>query len=182
MLLDGLLPVEPLCAALEANPNLFDDITANLRNAYPGSAHRATQTILLRWCFPFNERSAFEDLRAVDYPALAELIVETAPLVQWLMDAIGSETIGRVMINKLAPHGHITPHVDEGAYAEHFDRFHIVIQSDDGNHFQVGQHVVQMLSGQVWWFNHRAEHSVKNTSERPRIHLIVDAVAPQFRP
>jgi len=31
-----------------------------------------------------------------------------------------------------------------------------------------------MATGQVWWFQHRALHSVENGSADDRIHLMID--------
>lgn len=170
------LDVSPLREALLARPWLFDDVPSNLRNLYPGSAHQDTRSILLRWCFPFNEKTAFNDLRAVDYPAANELAEAVSPLVVKLLEAAGGQ-LARVMINSLRSDGCIKPHSDEGAYAQASRRFHIVVQSSEGNVFRVGDETVQMKPGEAWWFDHRQEHEVRNESAEDRVHLIVDVEA-----
>ena len=34
--------------------------------------------------------------------------------------------------------------------------------------------IVNMLTGEIWWFNNQAEHEIINNSADDRIHLIVD--------
>lgn len=174
------LPVGPLMKALAAQPHLFEDIPANFRNTYPGSAHQDSRSILLRWCYPFNEWTALHDLHAVDYPACYWLTNEASPLVQWLSGVLNTNEIGRVMVNALLPNGVISTHVDEGAYADHYDRFHIVLRGGYSP-FQCGNEIVSMQTGEAWWFDHRQEHSVVNNDAVERVHLIVDAVAPHVR-
>lgn len=174
------LPVGPLLEALAEQEHLYEDIPSNLRNTYPGSAHFDTQSILLRWCFPFNERTAFNDLVAVDYPAVWFLCKQVAPVLNALVALTDSQHVGRVMVNRLRAHGEIAPHIDEGAYSDFYQRFHVCLDSDDGNTFFCGGESVQMKPGEAWWFNHKREHFVLNQSARARTHLLIDAIAPSF--
>ncbi len=76
--------------------------------------------------------------------------------------------------------GTIDRHRDEGKYAEHYQRFHIVLASEDGNVFQCGNQLQWMRPATAWWFDHRQEHDVTNGSNASRVHLIVDLVSPSF--
>jgi GNAT superfamily N-acetyltransferase len=158
-----------------APAELWDAFTA--RQNAPGSPHHDTRCIVLRGpaADVITSDVVFNMLESVDTPA-----VEMLPAVRDLCAAacrrIRAVALGRVMLVELAPGGHIDRHVDEGAYAEHFERFHLVLQSDEGNTFHNGAEAIHMKPGELWKFNHRAEHEVFNQSARPRIHLIIDAI------
>lgn len=178
------LPVQLLLDEINAVPELWDFDT--WRQQTPGSPHQDTRWIMLR--FPescwisgnVTKQAVFEDLTCEDLPAL-ESLPTAASMVRHLAEYVGARRVGRVMITELKPGGWIRPHVDEGGYADHYDRFHIVLQSAVGNRFSVGAEVEEMRAGEAWWFNHKLGHFVQNFSDTPRIHLIVDLVAPTYR-
>jgi len=177
LLAEGL-DVQPLLAEIDQHPDLWRQITA--RQDHPESAHKDTECIFLRGPAEMTRHGVQHDLSALDYPALALLRDPAANLVNPLMQSLGITELGRAMIVRLRPGGSITPHADEGDYAAHFARFHFSLQSDEGNLFVCGGEVVHMHPGSAWWFAHRVEHFVVNRSERPRLHLILDAVVPGF--
>lgn len=147
------------------------------RQSAPGSPHHDTRCIVLRGPDSpvLTPEVVHGMLESVDTNAVDQL-----PAVRDLCAAacarIGAVALGRVMLVELAPGGHIDRHVDEGAYAAHFERFHLVLQSDEGNTFHNGADAVHMKPGELWKFDHRIEHEVFNRSARPRIHLIIDAI------
>lgn len=172
-----------LSRAIDYDPYIWDEITE--RQTTPGSPHYDTHTIFVRWCRKMTIEAVFTDLEAIDYPAKKRL-----PYIDYLinhvMDAVGSTELGRVIITSLKPGGVIAPHVDEGAYADHYERFHLVLKSEFGNRFEVlnnSQHgeFVWMKQDELWWFDHKKEHAAKNMSNEERIHMIVDCVAPKYR-
>lgn len=179
------LPVLPLLQAVEAQPSLWGEITA--RQDHPASPHRDTEAIFLRWCAGRDVQSVFTDLHAVEYPAFHTLHRQTWPLLDLIYANVGGRELGRAVLVNLKPGGYITPHVDEGAYADHFERFHLPLCSGVDNFFHVeGEgaqptQTVHMKPGELWWFNHKQPHWVANSSKQPRIHLIVDIVAPKYR-
>jgi Aspartyl/Asparaginyl beta-hydroxylase len=79
------------------------------------------------------------------------------------------------MLVRLKAGGAITPHVDEGAYAQHYARFHLPIDSTAACRFFCGDESVHMAPGEFWWFDHQREHSVVNDGP-DRVHLILDLV------
>lgn len=176
--------VAPLLAALERKPHLFDQITA--RQQAPGSPHRYTRAIFLRWCQTQTVEAAFTEIPAVDYPAMAEL-PEAWPLICEVLKESESRELGRVLITELQSGGAIDPHPDEGIVADHYERFHIPLRSEPGNWFSCMipgskiREIVHMREGELWWFNHKRVHELDNRSHLPRLHLIVDCVAPAFR-
>lgn len=91
-----------------------------------------------------------------------------------LMAQVKGERLGRVMINKIRAGGHIYPHADTPAHAEYWDRYHVVLKSGPGCNFRCGDEVVNMETGQVWWFQNALEHEVLNNSSDDRLHLIID--------
>lgn len=173
------LPIDPLLAELAEAPELWGEITA--RQDHPASPHRDTEAVFLRWCAALDVASVFNDLHAVDYPALRALRGSLDPLLAEVYGRVGGTELGRVMLVSLKPGGTITPHIDEGAYADHYERFHLSLQSEPGNAFYAGDEGTHMLPGELWWFNHKELHSVVNFSSTPRLHLIADIVAPTYR-
>lgn len=162
-------------AAIEqAECGLWDYFTA--RQDAPGSAHHDTRCILMRGpaADELTEEVWFNTTDSIDTGAVPHL-PEVSALVAAACDRLKVQELGRVMLVELAPGGHIDRHVDEGAYAAHFSRFHLALQSDAGNVFHNGADQIHMQPGELWQFNPHAEHEVFNRSDRPRIHLIIDA-------
>jgi hypothetical protein len=168
--------VGPMLDALDARPELWDEIT--VRQEAPGSPHHDTKCIWLRGPREITLDSVFNDLRSVDYLSMGELAQAVYPLVAPILRQLGSTNLGRVMIVALQPGGYIDPHEDQGKYAKSFSRFHLVLTSDQGNSFTCDGETVHMEPGELWWFNHRGEHQVRNDSATPRIHIIFDAMVP----
>ena len=159
---------------LDRRPELWDLIT--VRQQYEGSAHRDTETVFLRG--PTTLEDVFNNMEAVDYDTLDELPA-TFDLVVRASRMLQAREVGRLMLVKLLTGGHITPHVDEGRYAQHFARFHLVLTSSPGCRFFAGGEQVVMAPGELWWFNHRVQHEVRNAGPE-RIHLILDMTAPGY--
>lgn len=161
-----------LLAGLAEQPHRWDEITA--RQQYPGSAHHDTRCIFLRGPAELTPAGVQQSLDAVDYPAL-----EALPGARLLLRLVGlnlfARELGRAMLVELRPGGVIDWHADQGAYAEHFQRFHLCL-SGESCLFHCGDEVVVMQPGELWWFDHRTEHYVRNAGPIPRVHLIVDAV------
>lgn len=173
----------PLLRAINKKPHLWNEITA--RQATPGSPHKDTASIFLRGPSVQTVHAIFNEIEAFDYPALKEL-PESYPLIKRLCDTVNAREIGRIMIVSLAPDGFITPHCDEGKYADHYERFHIVLATNPHcwfqcNHSEDEAEFVRMKVGEAWWFNHKREHTFMNEGKDHRIHLIADLVAPSYR-
>lgn len=178
------LDVGPLLKKIEEQPALWLEHTE--RQHYPGSAHKDTETIYLRWATDKSIAGGFYCLESEDhFETIAKLAPEIYPLVQAVCVKIFgegvtsmNERIGRVIITKLKPGGVITEHVDEGPYADHYERFHVCLSGDSG--FWCDGQVQGMKPGQLWWFNHKLRHDVQN-GPLERIHLIIDLEAPEYR-
>ena len=175
------LDVAPLLSKLAANPALWTEHIE--RQTYPGSAHAATETIYLRWATDQSPAGGFYCLESEDLlESLLDLTPEIGPLFQSVLRHIGcgeQPEVGRVILVKLAPHGHIAEHVNEGPYADRYERFHVCLSGTSS--FYVEGEQQEMKPGELWWFNHKKAHKVHNFSHQPRIHLIIDLVAPEYR-
>jgi hypothetical protein len=168
------IDVSNVLSELDARAALWGLFTG--RQNAPGSAHADTECIVLRGPAVPDLESVFTDLTAYDYPVLHAL-PRTVDLLVGLFNApeIPKVDLGRVMVVKLKAGGVIAPHIDEGAYAEHYNRrWHLVLSSENGNLFRNGSEAIHMHPGQLWQFDHRVEHEVWNHSNAPRIHVIID--------
>lgn len=177
------LPVQDLIRAIQTRDSFWARRTE--RQDTPGSPHHDTETIFLRWANTQTILAAFTEIEAVDYPEY-DFLPEARPLVNRCLDLVSASQLGRVILTKLHPGGFIDQHIDEGAYADHYERFHVPLTSEAGNHFTVLApsgviEDVHMKPGELWCFNHKRMHSVVNRSDEERIHLIIDAVAPAYR-
>lgn len=172
------LDVCPLVEALKRNPELWDEITG--REAFPNSPHKDTKSIFLRWCRGLELQSAFTEIPAFDYPAMGKLS-EARELINQTLQKVNATELGRVLIVNLRVGGAITPHSDEGAYADYYERFHIALSCKPGNLFSCNGETVEMNPGELWWFNHKERHKAHNISGNDRIHMIIDCVAPTYR-
>ena len=175
------LDVAPLLAKLAEKLELWTARTE--RQSYPGSAHKDTETIYLRWATDQSVAGSFYCLESEDQLApLLDLTPEIGSLFQSALRHIGcgdDHDVGRVILVKLAPHGHIAEHVDDGPYADKYDRFHLCLSG--ASSFFVDGERQEMSPGELWWFNHKKPHKVQNFGTVPRIHLIIDLVAPEYR-
>jgi len=163
--------VVPLLNAIMRDPALWNQHT--LRTDHPNTAHAAVDDIWLRFNEIEDVEGVIDDTECVNYPAWWAL-PQARPLIFSLMAQVEGERLGRVLITRLAPGRKITPHVDGGAPATYYDRFHIVLNSAPGCLFRAGDETIHMGAGQVWWFDNTQEHEVINNSVDDRIHLIVD--------
>lgn len=165
------LDVLPLVHAIQRQPDLWDQHT--IRTQHPGTAHAEVSDILV-WFNDLNDPEAIaNDREVVAFPAWARL-PQIRPLIFTLMRCVEGVRLGRVIVTRLAPGRSISPHVDGGAPATYFDRYQIALQSLPGCVFSAGNEVVQMRTGECWWFDNTQLHSVVNNSADDRLALIVD--------
>lgn len=178
----------PALHELAAHPGLWHQITA--RQDFPGSDHKDTQTIYLRGPGHMEVPADYMAINnAAPYRMNIALLPECSSLVERALEAVtgvdkncGGSFVGYVMVVKLKPGGVVTPHIDEGPYADHFTRFHLVLSTNGACLFCSGWEVCHMPAGQLWQFDHKAQHHFTNGGNTDRIHIIFDAVpAPSLR-
>jgi len=174
------IDVHPLVDAIAARPHLW--ALRTLRQDYPGSPHADTQAICLR--LPENAltcpRDLQEDLTATATPECAQLWEPLQGVFLPLLRALRVSRLGRAVIVRLPAGGQVAEHVDQGAYAKTYSRFHLVLASTMGFRFSVGEEVHSMAPGECWWFDHRQTHSARNEGPGDRISLIFDVQTPWF--
>lgn len=176
---------QPLLDKLAEHPDLWTKKTA--RQSYPGSAHQDTESIYLRWAVDESVHGGFYCVESQDHlgtirtlaPEVFGLLYDVLRLICPDSSVGALHDVGRVMLVKLKPHGHIAEHVDEGPYADRYDRFHLCLAG--ASSFVVETERQVMRPGELWWFNHKKPHTVENEGEADRIHLIIDLVAPAYR-
>lgn len=174
------IDTRPLLASLHEHADLWSADTR--RQDFPGSPHHDTQVIHIRQQPTASVAAVFSELEAIDTLAAHLLLEALFPLMKQILDAIGERgEIGRVMVTRLPPGGKIDKHMDEGLYADHYDRFHLCLQGDDCVRFMCGPHLSYIQPGDLWWFNHKQPHQVWNDGKLDRVHLIVDVEAPAYR-
>jgi len=171
----------PLLQELDAHPDLWKQITA--RQDFPGSDHRDTQTIYLQG--PGHMDVPIDYMKvgnAFPYRMNMSALHVCCALVSRALEAIGATDLGYVMVVKLKAGGFVTPHIDEGPYADHFTRFHLVLSTNPSCKFSVWPELCRMKAGELWQFDHKATHAFINNGDTDRIHIIFDAVpAPSLR-
>ncbi len=165
------LPVAGLLGRIE--PSMWEEIT--VRQDWPGSPHKQTQSIYLRWCSSWTPSAIFWSTDAVDYPGSERLLPDAEDCVSDICRRVGGSELGRVVLTRMAANADIMPHVDEGRYADIYDRFHLCLRGESA--MLVGNSAFLMKPGELWWINHKRMHSVSNANAE-RIHLIADFVSP----
>lgn len=156
---------------LQLNKHLWDVFT--MRQNTPGTAHGDTRCIPLRAPEELSLEAVFNDIEASP-TQFAKLLPLTNRLMKQTLKTIGEGKVGRVMVVDLLSGGYIDTHYDDGAYADYYDRFHLVMFSKPGNQFRCVSEIKEFKEGELWMFNHKQEHEVINLSEDSRIHMIID--------
>lgn len=167
---------------IEAQESLLDKST--FRQSFKESPFKDTQFIGCRMTYDLDHEPTEEELiehlktKGVTNTNAVELedyyqLPHVYTAVMQLAAALQAEQIGRVLVTRLFPNGHIGAHKDFGEYHNFYDRFHICI-GGKGCHFRSGKETVKMMPGEVWWFYNNLEHEVWNESDSNRDHIVID--------
>jgi mannose-6-phosphate isomerase-like protein (cupin superfamily) len=80
-------------------------------------------------------------------------------------------------IHTLESNAAIKPHRDIGfSFEDGFIRIHIPVQTNDQVQLIVNNEHIKMSAGECWYCNFNEVHEVKNKSNEPRTHLILDCI------
>ncbi len=163
--------VIPLVNALAVHPELWNE--NNLRTTHPSSPHTETDDIWV-WFneIPDDPADVIDDCEVIPYRAWDVLPIHDTILD--LMRRVNGTRLGRVIISRLPPGATIPEHVDQGAPATYYKRYHIALQSLPGALNHSGDETVNYRMGEAWWFDNAAAHSVVNNSADDRIVIVVD--------
>ena len=166
-LLEGV-NVEPMRAALAANPQLWNERT--LRTAPEDSPHHGLDDIWPRFADPATmQPDGSHD--SIWYPAADLLPVRD--LVFPIMAAVRGERLGGVLITRIKPGQLCKPHTDPGWHARYYDKFALQIEADPLQAFHFAGHALTTKPGDLFWFDNAYTHWVTNDSPRDRVTLIV---------
>lgn len=172
------IDVIPLYHAVMHQPELWNEQT--WRTTYKNTPHVDVSDIWLRYSAPdktndtARTQQVTDDVRPVFYHAWNKL-PQVRPIVFDLARRVEAIELGRVLITKVPPGGRILRHADaHGEYVDSGARYHIVLNGLPGSLYMCGDETVNMLTGECWWFDHKAEHEVQNNSVDDRVHLLVD--------
>lgn len=153
-------------------PDLWDE--NDLRTKHPGTAHSQVSDIWV-WFneIPKDTNKIINDKEVIPYRAWTALPA-LRPVIFAMMRQVEATRLGRVIITRLPPGKEITPHVDMGAPAEYYSRYHLAIQCLPGNIFKIDDEEVSFRTGEIWWIDNKKMHSVVNNSGDDRIVCIID--------
>jgi hypothetical protein len=115
-----------------------------------------------------------------DLPAWRTLTHTRNFVIDFAREVTGE--IGHVRAASLRGGAEIIPHVDIGEYCAVRNRYHLVIVSKNGTEFIAGDERVTMNENELWWFDNKSLHSVRNPGDVPRIHLVFDILPCQSVP
>jgi hypothetical protein len=99
--------------------------------------------------------------------------------LQSLFSKLTRETgrrLGRAMLIKLPAKKSISSHIDRGHHLEKCDRIHLPIITDSNVKFTINKNIYDMPAGVIARINNNLWHSVENSSENDRVHLVMDFV------
>lgn len=164
------IDVIPLLNALAVRPDLWNENT--LRTTHPQSPHQSVDDIWLLFNDVSDPTAVVDDCEVIPYRAWDILPVKN--LVMDLMRRVDGIRLGRCLITRLAPGKTIPEHVDQGAPATYYKRYHLALQSLPGALNHSGGEAVTYRPGEFWWFDNAAPHSVVNNSADDRIALVMD--------
>lgn len=165
----GRYDIGRIMKSINDNMELFKKET--WRQVTSGSAHKGTETIFVRYPILKSAEDVFESLEVVDREFYSETSVKN--LTEILKDQVGLQP-ARILIVKLNPNSVIESHVDEGAYAESTERYHIALDTNISCFFTCGNESIHIPQGDCYWFDKTQKHSVVNGGDTPRTHFIID--------
>ncbi len=171
MLAENFVDVRPMLAALDANPQVWNQHTARLKQY----AHSGVSDIWVRyrsykdWTGDLGEFNNAHE--AVWYPVAD--ILPVREIVYKVMTAVEGERLGGVLITRIPPGGSVKPHVDRGWHASHYDKFAIQLAGNAAQGFCFKAARLTPLAGDLYAFNNSLTHWVENPSDEHRITLII---------
>ena len=166
------IDVGPILNGLAVRPDLWNE--NDLRTTHPQSPHRHCDDIWLMFNeVPEDPASVVDDCEVNPYRAWFEL-PHVRDLVLNLMRRVDGARLGRVIISRLAPGKAIPAHIDQGAPATYYKRYHIALQSRPGVVNISGGEAVSYSPGEFWWFDNSVDHEVVNNSDDDRIVIVMD--------
>jgi hypothetical protein len=162
------LPVAPFLWALQSHPELWNEHPERTQD--PASPHHGLDDIWLRYADP---SVAMQDgpHESVWYPGAS--LVPIAEIIDPLMQYVGGEKLGGVLVTRIPAGAECKPHADHGWHAREYEKFAIQIQSAPGQRFCFEDGSLETMPGDLFWFDNAYSHWVTNDTPHDRITLIV---------
>lgn len=174
----GSVDPAPLAAAIESLGEAAWDEYQKRQQSF--KVHASTQSIPLL----HDEDSRHSNPTAWPrFAALKPVLEPALDLIRNNYDWPGGSPgyFNRVILARLNPRGTIPRHRDGGDSLARSHRHHMAVTTNPLVEFFVGGQKHYFAPGDVWEINNRAPHEVRNLSDLPRVHLIVDYVVPGER-
>lgn len=173
------IDVAPINAELAAHPELWDQFSS--RKVSAGTPHSGMSDIWVRYnaidrLDRANPRTFNDEHVPVWYPAW-EKLPALRSIIFDLMSEVEGEMLGGVLITRIPPGQGIDKHIDNSWHVAYFDKFYVSLQSAAGAEFSCEvDGVAETLNpkaGEIWRFDNKKLHWVKNNSDQDRVTLIV---------
>jgi aspartyl/asparaginyl beta-hydroxylase (cupin superfamily) len=169
ILIERNLPVEPLLEEIARLPNAWNLQTGRQRI----TVQREARAIPLRGLRKSKiQGRSRRDVHETRYTTLSRQFPRAIRFICEFATRFDSE-LARAKLVSLPSGNVVYPHVDRGEYYAFRNRFHFVLQSG-GSWMRAGDEEVRMRTGELWWFDNKAEHEARNDGDDDRIHLIFD--------
>ena len=179
------LPTSALEAAAYRNRAVFEKEVRQMPDG--------TEALFLRGPKDATDDNWIEDVRHVDYPVLAakewqaakNALVHVRRAVQADMDRVpqyaGQELgpLGKAMIARLVPQGHIDWHIDHGTYAAKHWRFHLPLVTNPLAYAYAPGEAFHFPVGALFFQPSQILHSFVNFGQHAALHLVVDFRMPE---
>ena len=153
-----------------------NDITENdwledINRSETFEVHKDTHMLKVLWDIDFTTEVGEKHQKNYNLFNFDKIIKELKDTYEF---HYGEGNIIRALFARLKPHGEIPPHIDGGTSLEKCRRTHIPIITNEKNVFKVGPEIKHLKVGEIWEIDNTMQHAVRNNSDEPRVHLIID--------
>lgn len=122
----------------------------------------------------WNQVTNIIDTKLIEIPMFKRTLIWLEEIFKNI--GINKVEFGRIFFSKHLANSVIDEHTDQGQYFDYYDRFHFVIDQEDGkNLFHIRDEDVFLETGKLYWINNHVPHWLKNSSDKDRINLIFDS-------
>ena len=102
-------------------------------------------------------------------------ITELEKIKLFLTEKLGKGEFQSAILINLPAGRKILRHIDKGENFKKYHRIHIPIKTNPKCFFEVDNEIINMKEGEIWEINNDDKyHSVENSGETDRIHLLID--------
>lgn len=123
---------------------------------------------------PGGDASNILALSTSNAPIAETTLLKACPYFKEVIDSFDCPILS-ARIMRLGVGAEIKPHSDYNlGYEDGCFRLHVPITTNPGVQFMLDKVQLTMLPGECWYTNVNYEHSVKNSGETDRVHLVID--------